>query len=181
MAHAVEDIGEEGGGVIRRAVCCLTAVLLTAGCQFPADPDGTLERVEGGTLRVGVTEHAPWVRLDGTRPAGVDVTLVERFAETLDAELVFTEGAEAELIDALKAGELDLVVGGFDSKSPWKKEAALTRPYIQTREPVEGEVSTVKHVMVAPLGENAWLVRLEGFLLERELETQRLLAAEGGP
>lgn len=121
------------------------------------------------------------MRLDETRAAGVEVTLAERFAETLDAEVEYTEGAEAELIDALKAGELDLVVGGFDSKSPWKKDAALTRPYIQTREPVEGEVSTVKHVMAAPLGENAWLVRLERFLLEREVEAQRLLIAEGGP
>lgn len=157
------------------------AGLLIAGCQFPADPDGTLERVEGGTLRVGVAGHDPWVRLDGTGAAGVEVTLTERFAESLGAEVEFTEGAEAELIDGLKTGGLDLVVGGFDSKSPWKKEVALTRPYIQTREPVEGEISTVKHVMLAPLGENAWLVRLERFLLEREVEAQRLLTAEGGP
>ncbi len=132
-------------------------------------------------MRVGVTEHDPWVRLGGPRPTGVEVTLAERYAETLGAELEFTEGAEAELMDDLKAGKLDLVIGGFDSKSPWKKEAALTRPYIQTREPVEGEVSTVKHVMATPLGENAWLVSLERFLLEREVEAQRLLTAEGGP
>jgi ABC-type amino acid transport substrate-binding protein len=167
--------------VKRLAIRCLVAGLLTAGCQFPADPDGTLERVEGETMRLGVTEHDPWVRLDGTRPAGVEVTLAERFAESLGARVEYTQGAEAELIDALKAGELDLVVGGFDSKTPWKKEAGLTRPYLQTREPVEGEVSTVKHVMLAPLGENAWLVRLERFLLEREMDAQRLLIAEGGP
>lgn len=104
--------------LIGLAAGCLAAGLLIGGCQFPADPDGTLERVEGGALRVGVTEHDPWVGLDGTRPAGVEVTLAERFAETLGAELEFTEGAEAELIDALKTGELDLVVGGFDSESP---------------------------------------------------------------
>jgi ABC-type amino acid transport substrate-binding protein len=103
--------------------------VLLAGCQFPADPDGTLDRVEGGVLRLGVTEHDPWVRLEGPRRTGVEVTLAQRFAASLGAELEFTEGAESELIDELKTGELDLVVGGFDSKSPWKKEAALTRPY----------------------------------------------------
>ena len=167
--------------IARTAAACLAAVLLATACQVPADPDGTLERVEGGTLRVGVTEHDPWVSLGGARPTGVEVQLIKRFAKRLKAELDFTEGSEAQLMDGLKAGELDLALGGFDAKSPWKRKAALTRPYIKTREPVEGKVSSVEHVMAVPLGENAWLVRLEGFLLDRELEAQRLLTAAGGP
>ena len=34
---------------------------------------------------------------------------------------------------ALKEGQLDLVVGGLTKQTPWKKEAALTRPYLRTR------------------------------------------------
>jgi hypothetical protein len=35
--------------------------------------------------------------------------------------------------------------------------------------------------MAVPLGENAWMVRLERFLLNRELEIERLLMEEGRP
>jgi hypothetical protein len=38
-----------------------------------------------------------------------------------------------------------------------------------------------KHVMATPLGENAWLVRLERFLMARPGEIAALLDAEGRP
>jgi hypothetical protein len=43
------------------------------------------------------------------------------------------------------------------------------------------ELDTSKHVMAVKLGENAFLVRLERFLLNREDEIQRLLVEEGRP
>jgi hypothetical protein len=36
-------------------------------------------------------------------------------------------------MEALKIYELELAIGGFDSKSPWKKEVGLTRPYFEER------------------------------------------------
>jgi hypothetical protein len=38
-----------------------------------------------------------------------------------------------------------------------------------------------EHVMAVPFGENAWMVRLERFLLNREDEIRRLVEAEGRP
>jgi polar amino acid transport system substrate-binding protein len=38
-----------------------------------------------------------------------------------------------------------------------------------------------KHVMATPLGENAFLVRLERFLIAHQGEVSALLDAEGGP
>jgi polar amino acid transport system substrate-binding protein len=153
-----------------RRVAPLVVAAALAGCQVPADPDGTLERVRGGTMRVGITTHIPWTEVpDRGAPRGVEVTLVQRFARSLNARVRWREGAEAELVEAMKAGELDLVVGGLTGRSPWHKEVALTRPYLRA----DGE----KHVLAAPLGENAWLVRLERFLLDRESEARRLLEA----
>jgi polar amino acid transport system substrate-binding protein len=43
------------------------------------------------------------------------------------------------------------------------------------------ELSKHDHVMAAPLGENAWLVALERFLLQREREIRALLEREGRP
>src|SRR5690606_3054800 len=54
-----------------RPLACLTALCLclplVPGCDdYPRDPEGTLGRVTGGTLRVGVSEGRPWVwRQDG--------------------------------------------------------------------------------------------------------------------
>jgi len=150
----------------RTAGLLLTAALL-AGCSggFPADPDGTLERVTGDALRVGVTANPPWTEVeDGVPPSGLEAEIVTEFAESLDAEVDWTTGSEETLVGDLEAGELDLVIGGLTGRSPWSAQAALTTPY--TTVPDEhGEPEP--HVMAAPLGENAFLVRLETFLLEQ--------------
>lgn len=222
----------------------LAAVLL-AGCGLPRDPEGTLARVQDGTLRAGVTENEPWTRIEGDQPTGVEVELVERFAEELRAEVEWVDGSEAELMEALHLGELDVVVAGFSADTPWQQNGAVTRPYLETREvvgvpqgqpvpedfagiPVAVEIgdglaawlrrldaipervpdlaeasgpvaldewllddygltdsgTTVRrtsHVMLAPLGENAWQVRLERFLFANRALVQDLLAQEGHP
>jgi polar amino acid transport system substrate-binding protein len=198
-------------------------------------------------MRVGVTEADPWVQIEGTEPSGgVEVELVERFASGLDARIEWVDGSEEELVNAMKEGSLDLVIGGFTKKTRWKKDVALTRPYVSTRSVVgtepgstveddfdgvrvavergteqeallekktEAEVVPVdsladangpvaaeefvlddldleaagdelkkeKHVMALPFGENAWMVRLERFLLNREDEIERLVREEGRP
>jgi polar amino acid transport system substrate-binding protein len=114
-----------------RSAAALLAVLAIAGCQFPADPEGTLERVRGGTLHVGATEADPFVVLpDDDEPAGVEVELIKRFAKTIDAEVEWVTGSEGELMDALHGRQLDVVIGGFDRHSPWLEEVTLTRPYL---------------------------------------------------
>lgn len=155
-------------GLMRRplrllAAMAATAVVLTGCGSIPADPDGTLERVQGGVLRVGVTENAPWVDLSGSgEPSGTEPTLVLEFAQQLGATVAWTAGSEATLAEALEAGELDLVIGGFLEDTPWTEFGAATRPYV-TAGTSEGDE---QHVMLAPLGENAFLVALESFLDE---------------
>jgi polar amino acid transport system substrate-binding protein len=112
----------------------LAAVLLVvSACQWPRDADGTLERVAGGTMRVGVTAAEPWVRLDGPVPAGVEVRLVEGLAAELEADIEWVPGSESELMAALHVRALDLVIAGLDSAAPWTQEASLTRHYLTTR------------------------------------------------
>jgi polar amino acid transport system substrate-binding protein len=234
--------------VIRLTVVLLLAAIAAAGCQYPRDPDGTLNRVDGGVMRVGVTAADPWVLLEGDRPVGgAEVELARRFARDVGARIEWVQGSEEELVDAAKEGQVDLIVGGLTSKSRWKKDVAFTRPYVETRtvvgipagesfpddfagvpvaaelgseeegllaqktearvvpvrslEPRAGrpaavphyllddlrltdsgtELGEAKHVMAVKLGENAFLVRLERFLLNREDEIERLLIEEGRP
>jgi polar amino acid transport system substrate-binding protein len=227
-------------------LAALATALVPAGCQYPRDPDGTLDRVEGGTMRVGVSAHEPWTRVSEGEPTGVEVTLVKQFAARLRAKIEWVPGSEEELIEALRREELDLVIGGLTHKSQWKKEVAFTRPYVEPEivvgvpvgrpvpddfdgmrvvvergheagwlverkldarpvaveslESARGRAAAVeewllndlglrrarrlkleKIVMAVPMGENAWLVELERFLLNREHVAARLLEREGKP
>lgn len=156
-------------GRIRHAASAVLLLIgLTAcGITIPQDPEGTLKTVAGGTLRVGVSENAEWVQLPHTGdPEGIEPALVEEFADTLDATIEWVPGAEHELADDLFHGELDMAIGGFGADTPWIKEAGMTRPYTET---TDERGKTVKHVMLVPLGENAFLLELDQFLLAQEV------------
>jgi polar amino acid transport system substrate-binding protein len=224
----------------------IAAVLLAvgvAGCGIPRDPESTLDRVRGGTLRAGITANEPWTTLEGGRPGGVEVELVEQFANELGARVEWVDGSDAELIGALEVRELDLVVGGLTADTPWQSKAAITRSYATARvvvavpasQPPPGDIaglrvaveagsdaagiledktdavpvrvpdvtqvkgsavavdewlldnlglrdtgvhlSKAKHVMATPLGENAFLVRLERFLIAHQAQVPALLDA----
>jgi polar amino acid transport system substrate-binding protein len=227
----------------------LLLALFAAGCQFPTDPEGTLDRVSGGVMRVGVTEVEPWVKLSGSEPAGVEVELLRRFAETIDAEIEWVEGSESDLMEALHGRRLDVVIAGLTRRSEWQRVAALTRPFVsyevviaapdeataeRLSEDLEGaeiaveanspeaakleedtdaevlpvddlaavdgpvavpaymlddlgyvktdaELDEHEHAMAVSMGENAFLVELERFLLDREAEAGELLEREGKP
>lgn len=131
-------------------------------CDWPRDPEGTLKRVRGGTLRVGAVHQPPWVILDpeGGPPGGSEAELTAELARRLDAELEWRTGGETQLMQALQKFELDLVIGGITTESPYREEVGFTAPY--HKEP-DGE-----HVFAAPPGENGWVATLERFLGEQE-------------
>lgn len=237
-------------GAVRWVAVAAVAALGLGACQFPADTDGTLDRVRGGTLRVGVTPADPFVILaDGSEPQGVEVELVKRFARRLGARIEWVPGSESELMGALHGRQLDVVIAGLTRRSPWQAEVALTRPYLNTQwviaapdeqtarelsEDLEGhevaveanselaaklyedtdatvklvddltvidgpaavpdyllddldlvrtdaELDEHEHAMAVAMGENAFLVELERFLLDSEGEAAELLAREGKP
>lgn len=140
-------------------------VFLLTGCgfQIPSDPHGTLDRVKNDVLRVGITENPPWMEMRTTAsPTGTEAELLSRFAQQLNAEIEWTPGSEAVLLEALERGELDVLAGGFLEDTPWADEGATTRPYAEISTP-EGKD---KHVMIVRMGENGFQVALEKFLLE---------------
>lgn len=160
----------------RRRAVPLLLVLVLAGCgtSLPRDPEGTLDRVTGGTLRVGVSFDPPWTEvpaggadLSDRPPPGVEPRLVADFAASLDADVRWTAGGEETLIGELEEGRLDVVVGGLTAASPWSEKVALTRPYVTL---TDAHGKPEPHVMAAPMGENAFLVELEMFLLEQPVQ-----------
>lgn len=154
--------GRATRGTPRRVLAALIATLaLLGGCALPLDPEDSLERIRGGELLVGATEHLPWVDLSGDSPAGPEVDLVEAYAGHADADVIWVLGSEGELVRQLRDGEIDLIIGGFDDQTPWEKEAAVTRPYAKAAD-------GTGRVLLTRQGENGFLFDLESFLLERE-------------
>lgn len=109
----------------------MCAVLLS-GCGLPLDPEGTLDRVEGGTLRVGAIPNEPWT-VPGDGGHGVEVELVRRFAEEIDADIRWTWGPPDELLGALEHRAVDVVIGGLIDVDPSLAHVGTSRPYLSTR------------------------------------------------
>jgi ABC-type amino acid transport substrate-binding protein len=149
----------------RLSLAALAAAVMVAlagcGVTIPSDPDGTLDRVRGGELRVGVSINPPWTGAGADR-SGTEIDLIREFADSIDAEIAWTEGGEETLANAMERGELDLIIGGLTSESPWVDKVALTAPYTSW---TDDRGKTHDQVMAVPMGENAFLFELESFLM----------------
>jgi len=142
-------------------VALITACIsfLSACGVIPADSIGTFDRSRGGELIVGISEHEPWAEASANGEyTGSEVELIEGFADSIDADVKWYSAPESVLAGKIKEDQLDIVIGGLTSTSPWSTHMALTRPYTK----VDGE----SMVMGTRLGENALLVALERYLAE---------------
>lgn len=150
---------------ILHALATFSLVASLAGCTaIPADPDHTLDRVRTQkVLRAGASPASGFVEIDGDKVTGREADLVTAFAQREGARVEWHIEGEEHLMTSLEDGALDLVIGGLTSDTPWEKKAALTRPYAEDTTP---QGRTRKHVIAAPLGENAFISELERFLDE---------------
>lgn len=112
----------------------LAAVLMLAlsGCRYPKDIEGAMERIEGGVLRVGVSENPPWVIESDSGPAGLEVELVQALADTLNTNIEWHWGNESNLLLALEHHQLDLVISGLTENAPISQLASPTNAYYQS-------------------------------------------------
>lgn len=147
--------------LLRVAAVALAAV--AASCDYPQDSNGTLARVSGAVLRVGVSERPPWVIRESNQPAGIEPRLIEAFAEKLEARVAWTWGTESALADALKEHQLDIVIGGHAASSPWTSEVGASRPYLEA-----------SIVIAAP---RAFLTQREGRLIPYPADRPEFAAA----
>lgn len=144
------------GWAALQVTALLAVLLLSGGCNLPQDPEATLERVRGGTLRVGISENPPWTGLAGDSANGLEAELLDRFANELSAHIEWTPDTEGDLLPALERGELDIVICGLHDGTPWRDRVGLTQPYLT--------IGNKKHVMAVAPGENRLLLELDRFL-----------------
>jgi ABC-type amino acid transport substrate-binding protein len=98
----------------------------------------------------------------------VEGGLARAIARRVGATIMWQRGKESTLLERLTSGNLDLVIAGLSSSSPWKARLGLTRPYY---------TDTTGHVLAAPPGENAWLVEVETVLRDEQARIPLALRA----
>lgn len=153
-------------------IVLITLLLSGCGLQIPTDPDGTLDRVQGGEITIGVAHNPPRVDASGTSadnaqaPTGIEPELAADFANSLDAEVTWVVDSEADIVKGLKAGTIDLAIAGFTDDTPWSAEAGMTRACLEGTDEFGSEA---KYVFLVPLGENAFLTELETYICDPEV------------
>jgi len=148
----------------------IATLSLALACGLPRDPEGTLDRVRGGTLRVGFVVDTPWVTAVRDGAGGIEGAIAAELARGLGARIAWTHASETPLLTALHDGDLDLVIAGLTKGSPWAAKASFTRPYYVDTTTMHGERAEVPHVVAVRPGENAWQVHVERMLEVRKNE-----------
>lgn len=148
------------------------AVLLALpfACNFPRDPRNSLDSImKNNSMQVGISHNPPWVVLK-EEPSGLEVELLEAFAQELGCTIQWIPSTEKILADSLKKFKMQIAIAGFTKDVPWEKSVALTRPYV--------EVKKKKHVIICAPGENALVSKLELFLDSRKDFIKKYLQRE---
>jgi polar amino acid transport system substrate-binding protein len=171
-----------------KAVVLLSCVLapIISCSNLPRDPKQTLRRVQTQPMRVGLVEHPPWVIRGNGEPRGAEVELVRQFANSLGTTPEWHWGGAQEQMEALESYGLDLVIGGFTSRSPWKNYVGFTAPYfeetIRVAAPPGSSVKTVKGVQVITEDDAAAaLLQEEGATVIRVNEIQSVTGPVAAP
>ena len=152
MSGCVSRRGAHG----MRGAGALALALAVACADLPRDPEDTLARVRGGTLRVGAVDAPPWIVRNGARASGPEADLIEAFAGTLGARVAWQWGAHDEHMRALERYELDIVAAGLTHKTPWGAHVGLSRPWLRQNDR--------QQVLAVAPGENGFLTALDRFI-----------------
>ncbi len=127
------------------------AALLLPGCEaLPRDPEETFQKVaHEKRFDVGLVA--------GTPLQGEVRQLVGEVSRRTRARPRIVRGASEELLQRVSDGELDLVVGAFTKKSPWKTDVAFGPPLCSSG--TKSDPLELKAVMRN--GENRWIMLVE--------------------
>jgi polar amino acid transport system substrate-binding protein len=132
--------------------------LLGLGCATPGrapDPAGGLARIiQAGELRVGMSGEQPPLNMT-TRSGeiiGLEVALMKVLAANLGVEMRIVQKPFGGLLDALEAGEVDVVMSGMTITPERNVRAAFVGPYF-----VSGQSILTKHRTLVAVNETAEL------------------------
>lgn len=133
----------------------LILLALIISCDnYPKDTKHSFKEAKAKGLKVGVVENPPYVVVQNDSISGIEIRLIEEFAEKHNLNIRYIRDTETHLIKQLENHELHIVAGGFNRKTVWSSKAGRTASYDQ------------KHVLLISKGENRLLYKLEQHIFE---------------
>lgn len=110
----------------------IAAICLT-GCAAPAEDEGSASdsAASKSVLRVGLTANYPPLvaKMDG-KLVGIEIDLAREVAKDLDKQIEFVETPWEQLIPALMAGEIDIIMSGMSITAAREQKISFTEPYL---------------------------------------------------
>lgn len=98
-------------------------VLLATGCGRESSD---------AVLRVGTSgEYPPFTFLEGGALKGIEIDLAQRFAEESGRKIELVQLPLVDLIPALAADRIDVIMAGFSETSERRESVRFTQPYLQ--------------------------------------------------
>lgn len=136
---------------IRRRGLLLAFLALLSACErIPQDPEGTLDRIrDKQAIRVGIVSS-------GEKDASVQRALIARLQQATRANAVVERGATEPLLVKLQDGALDVVIGEFDTATPWNTHVT----FVPETKTLADRGLKVASFAVARNGENEWITLL---------------------
>ena len=113
-------------------LCCLLAVPVACAPKQVAQPVGPLTRiVNSGELRVGTSGEQPPLTMTARNGdlLGLDVALARVLARSMKVEAKFVRLPFGELLDALDAGDVDIVMSGMTITPSRSQRVTFVGPY----------------------------------------------------
>lgn len=123
---------------------------LLCSCQFPKDPNDSLNKIRDHELKVGA---CPEINK-------IEKNLVTDIAQRLNAKVIFTHDEQENLYRKLSRNEVNLVICNIHENSPWKETLAFSTPYKKS--------GSISFVLALPAGENAWLHYVNEYLFKHQ-------------
>ena len=111
----------------------LLSTIWLAGCAVPVENEGATAggAVSKTVLRVGLTANYPPLvdKVDG-KLVGIEIDLAHEVAKDLGMRVEFVEIPWEQLIAALTAGDIDVIMSGMSITAEREKIIAFTKPYM---------------------------------------------------
>jgi len=132
--------------------------LILNGCDFPADPNNTLLKIQKNhILLVGTcTDYK-------NNDNKIAAEIIEDIAKKLNAQIKLEFDTQENLYHKLERFELDIIFCSIQTSSPWHKQVAFTIPYKQSSHTDKQS----SFVFALPPGENSWLKYVNDFIFEK--------------
>jgi polar amino acid transport system substrate-binding protein len=154
VIHTRETVTNKGGNAVIRKMTglfiALALVVGASGAALAADAPVLSRIVKAGELRVGMSGNQPPFSMKSKTNTliGFEVDLATLLANAMGVELTLVEKPFGELLAALDAGEVDMVMSGMTMTPERNLRAAFVGPYM-----VSGKSILTKSATLAAIEE----------------------------